>query len=427
MKTLLIIDDDAAFRKILSGFFAPRGWRIHEAEEGEEGLRLAAQTKPNLVLCDLLMPRCNGFQVCRAIRADPEYGARAKIVVTTGSGYATDRLNALEAGADRYLTKPFKLDALLELISEMDGFHPGAPAPESSEETRLTFWGVRGSIPTPGPTTVFYGGNTSCLEVRAGSEIIILDAGTGIRPLGAALKKEFEGRALRATILISHTHWDHIQGFPFFRPAYNPANDLRLLSYEGAIRGLEAVLASQMQNPYFPITMEQMPGAPNVRELKETEFHLGSVRVKSMFLNHPGICAGYRLFTPSGSIAYLPDNELSRRGTVPKDEQALKDAEVREFIRDADVAVMDAQYDALEYPRHVNWGHSCVEDVVLMAMEANVKKLFLFHHDPDHDDSHVAQMLARGRQMAREAGSRIKIEAAREGLEVVLAPQPTGP
>jgi len=291
----------------------------------------------------------------------------------------------------------------------------------------VRFWGVRGSIPSPGPETVAYGGNTSCVEVRADGELIILDAGTGIRALGQKIRKEFEGHPIHITILISHTHWDHIQGFPFFSPAYDQRNRVRILAFEGPRKGLESTLSIQMESPYFPISMQEMPGHIEFTELKSLEFDIGKVKVKAAFMNHPGICVGYRLYTSAGSVAYFPDNELfSRmRGKGAQDSPQTvfgrkQDQALREFIADADVIISDAQYDADEYAAHIGWGHSCVDDVVPLAMAARVKKLFLFHHDPDHDDAKVAQMLASARKHAERRGGGIQVEAAREGLEVVL-------
>jgi phosphoribosyl 1,2-cyclic phosphodiesterase len=182
-----------------------------------------------------------------------------------------------------------------------------------------------------------------------------------------------------------------------------------------------------MESPYFPISMQQMPGNLYIQELKDMEFSVGKVRVKASFMNHPGICVGFRLETSGGSIAYLPDNELYRRLRTagPSESEFAKhqDQKLIDFIRDVDVAIMDSQYDATEYPDHVGWGHSCVDDTVDVAMKAGVGHLFLFHHDPDHDDAHVSKMLAGARQQAAAAGSKIAIDAAREGLELALEPK----
>ncbi|MEO5803440.1 MAG: response regulator [Verrucomicrobiota bacterium] len=440
MKTILLVDDDHSFRDVIAQWLAESGWHVLQAEDGELGLQLALEHRPQVVLCDLLMPRCNGFQFCRLLRGHKDRLPRTKIIVTTGSGYATDRLNALEAGADEYLVKPLAPDELKTMLARMINEKPPTEnvvkdrsAPGSPQPTRLKFWGVRGSIPTPGAGTVFYGGNTSCIEIRADDEIIILDAGTGIRPLGVELDAEFKNEPTHLTLLISHTHWDHIQGFPFFLPAYNPKNKIRILGFEGAREGLENILSAQMESSYFPISMRELPSHIVIEELKEVNFNIGKIRVEAEFLNHPGICTGYRIFTSSGSISYLTDVELFQRmrannlQPLSNEEQAFarqQDERLARFAHKSDVLILDAQYDAAEYETHVGWGHSCMEDSVAFALGAKVKRLFLFHHDPEHNDDKISRLVARARQLVEEKGSNLIVEAAREGFEVILEPKP---
>lgn len=297
---------------------------------------------------------------------------------------------------------------------------------QSTQPCRLKFWGVRGSVPTPGASTVFYGGNTSCVEVRADNEIIILDAGTGIRLLGLALAEEFKDKPINLTLLLTHTHWDHIQGFPYFLPAYKAPNRVRILGYEGARLGLASTLAGQMESTYFPIALTEMPGSIVIEELKRWEFNVGAVRVRASVVNHPGLAVGYRLYTSGGSIAYLPDNEpFGREGGTHNPErsgegESTEDTNTHliEFIRDTDALIIDAQYVQEEYDEHIGWGHGCVDDVVRLAIAANVKHLFLFHHDPSHDDDYITKMVAHARDLA--TGHPLTIDAAREGEEFVL-------
>jgi len=434
MPRVLIIEDDAENRRVMAQFFAREDWKVSEAKDGDAGLELALRDRPELILCDLLMPKSNGFEVCRCIR---EKLQPTKIIVVSGRDYGVDRTSALEAGADEYLLKPFTWELLSSTIDRLLPEIPRRPEPRSvtkreSVPARIRFWGVRGSIPVPGKSTVRYGGNTSCVEVRADGEIIILDAGSGIRLLGLALDKEFGNRSMKLTLLISHTHWDHIQGLPFFSPAYNQKNLIRVLGYEGARAGLAKILASQMETPFFPVSLRQLPSHLAIEELKEMEFRVGPVEVRSKFANHPGICVGYRLSTSSGSIAYFPDNEpyeelklllASRDGISEEEARDFAGAErgkMVDFLSDCDVAIMDTQYTEEEYAKHVGWGHSPVESVVSLALEANVGKLILFHHDPNHDDQMIDRMVEHARAFVAKSGKSLDVDAAREGAEILL-------
>jgi phosphoribosyl 1,2-cyclic phosphodiesterase/CheY-like chemotaxis protein len=434
MACVLIIDDDAASRRSLAQLFANEDWKVLEAVDGDDGIQSALKNRPELILCDLLMPRSNGFQVCRTIR---EQLQPTKILLVSGRDYAVDRATAFEAGADDYLLKPITWELLLGAIEKLLPQIPRRPQVKTpdweSAPARAKLWGVRGSIPTPGPTTIRYGGNTSCVEVRADGEIIILDAGTGIRLLGLALDKEFGERSMKVTLLITHTHWDHIQGLPFFSPVYNQKNLIRVLGYEGARAGLGAILAGQMETPFFPVSLRELPSHLAIEELKDMEFNIGKVKVRSKFANHPGICAGYRLFTSSGSIAFLPDNEpyeslkvhfASRDGISEEEARSFaagERAKMIEFLQDSDVVILDAQYTDEEYPGHIGWGHGSLSSVISLALDARVRRLVLFHHDPSHDDAMIDQMVQRARELVKKSGKPLDVEAAREGTELLLA------
>src|SRR4029077_8389794 len=277
-------------------------------------------------------------------------------------------------------------------------------APPGSS-TRLKLWGVRGSIPVPGSGTVRYGGNTACVEVRADGELIVLDAGSGIRELGLALEHEFGSRPINLSLLITHAHWDHIQGFPFFVPFYNDKNQIRIFGHDGAHSGLRDVLKSQMATPFFPVALYDLPGRIKFENLQAMDFEIGKVRVRAQLLNHPGVCVGYRLFTSTCSIAFLPDNEAydafklhSEESELLSPEQTKQRAregrsELVKFLQGSDILILDTQYTDEEYEAHVGWGHGSLTSAISLALDAAVRKLILFHHDPTHDDDAIDKMM----------------------------------
>ncbi len=434
MRTIVVIDDEPVLRELFVRYLESEGWHVLEADNGDTGLALIMAHRPVAVLCDLLMPGTTGFNVCRTIRARRDELGPVLIIVTTGSAFAADRKNALEAGADHYLVKPVSPHVVAELLATIPAAEPpraenGAPTADSA---LVRFWGVRGSIATPGPDTVRYGGNTTCVEVRIGDEIVILDAGTGIRPLGERLKREFTHQPLQVNILLTHTHWDHIQGLPFFGPANVAGSTVTVTGYEGARQSLLKTLSAQMDSTFFPIGLDQLAANIVVRELRELEFRVGRIPVQAAFSNHPGVTLGYRLGTPAGGVVFMPDTEISPFGrprpaaeakNAPGGDvqfNAYKNQLMAEFAQGADLFICDAQYTAEEYERRVGWGHSCLDDTVRLAIQAKVRRLILFHHDPTHDDATIDRMVAYAREIAAEQGAGLQIDAAAEGMEIKL-------
>jgi len=302
----------------------------------------------------------------------------------------------------------------------------------SESSTQLKLWGVRGSIPVPGSTTVRYGGNTTCAEVRADGELIVLDAGSGIRELGLALENEFGSRPINLSLLITHVHWDHIQGFPFFVPSYNDKNQIRILGYDGTDSGLREILNGQMATPFFPVALYDLPGKIKIEKLESMDFKIGKVHVRSKFMNHPGVCVGYRICTSKGSIAFLPDHEPyeafklhSAKSHLLSPEQTQKRAredraELVKFLQGSDILILDTQYTDEEYQAHVGWGHGSLTTAISLALDAAVRKLILFHHDPTHDDEMIDKMVQTARKLAAKSESYLEVEGAREGAEMTL-------
>lgn len=283
----------------------------------------------------------------------------------------------------------------------------------------VRFRGVRGSTPSPGSGTLRYGGNTSCVEVRFADEILILDAGTGIRSLGDDLTQEFGARPVTANLLISHTHWDHIQGLPFLAPAYSSHNRMRVIASNGRGVMLERALRNQMIPMHFPVTLDQMHGLTEVEELASDQTILGNFSIGVTALNHPGGCAGFRIESNGTAVAYLPDHEPyptghsgTSRATDPR-RAALID-----FVRGVDLLILDTQYTETEYQDRIGWGHGSLPESVALAVEAGVRRLALFHHDPSHNDHQIDQMVEAAQALATR--SRLLVQGAAENEVVTL-------
>ncbi len=272
---------------------------------------------------------------------------------------------------------------------------------------KVKFWGVRGSIACPSPDHVVYGGNTSCVEISVGGHVFILDAGTGIRALGRDLLRR---GVTSATLLLTHTHWDHINGFPFFAPAFSPDFSLRIMAghLSGKPGGIRAVLANQMENPTFPVPLSAMRGAVCFDDFAagDTLAFPPGVVVRTGALNHPNGSTGYRIEHGGVSVCYVTDTEH-----LP----GQPDRNVLDLIAGADLVIYDSTYTDDEFPAKVGWGHSTWQEGVRLAQAAGVKQLVLFHHDPDHDDACMARIEAEA--VALLPGT----IAARDGMELTMA------
>lgn len=277
-------------------------------------------------------------------------------------------------------------------------------------ELTVRFRGVRGSIPSALPENMRYGGNTSCVEVRFEDQLIVLDAGSGIRLLGNELLENAQTNPIEATLLLSHTHWDHIQGLPFFTPGYSPKNRVTIFGAAGHGELLQRALVAQMTPLHFPVGFEQMRGIQPIRELNSDVTKFGNLLVRTTQLNHPGGCTGFRIESVAAHIAYLPDHEPYP--TNGSEAGHSSRTALIEFVRGVDLLILDTQYTSEEYANRVGWGHGCLRDSVELAIESGARRLILFHHDPSHDDRQIDRMVEVARATA--AGTPLVIEAASE-------------
>ena len=288
---------------------------------------------------------------------------------------------------------------------------------------RVRFWGTRGSIPTPGAQTVRYGGNTPCTEVRTDDGwLIILDAGTGIRELGRELLQRSNGAPIQGDIFLTHAHWDHIQGIPFFAPIFGRGNHFTIWGSQSLERSVDKIVRDQMSPVVFPVTFEELDATIDFRDLVVgTRCEGTGYEVTAFAVQHPGGALGYRFTEPGGrggALVYVSDNELSpheRYGSAPDWKQQMV-----EFVRGARIMIHDSTYTADEYENHRGWGHSTFNETVELALEAGVGTLVLFHHEPRLTDDMLDTCLADCRAMVKSRGGTLQVVAAAEGLTLTL-------
>lgn len=280
---------------------------------------------------------------------------------------------------------------------------------------KVTFYGVRGSAPSPSKDTIKYGGNTSCIHIAlSDNRSIILDAGTGLRELGKVLCQA----SGEINLMLSHGHWDHIQGYPFFIPIYQPEREINILSscHEG-VKTIESLINDQMNGFNFPLHANALPCSEQRFVINEVdEFFAPKVEVVSKPLNHPGGGAAYKIIQDGMSVAYVTDNELD-----PPYKQSTQYHEWVDFLYEVDVLIHDAQYNEQDMPHKHGWGHSLISQVRQLAVDAHVANLVMFHHDPDRTDSELDEIQLENERHLKQYDCLVNSICAAEGMQLHLS------
>ncbi|MDP6133305.1 MAG: MBL fold metallo-hydrolase [Candidatus Marinimicrobia bacterium] len=281
------------------------------------------------------------------------------------------------------------------------------------QNIHVDFWGVRGSVPSPGPTTARYGGNTSCVSITVDNKILILDAGTGIRNLGGAIIGQPE---LEIFVVVTHSHWDHIQGFPFFTPIYQPDRPVHMFPTLHKKNVVLSSLIDQMDGAHFPITPDQVPSNFNFVTENPLEFlESNGFHMELVPMNHPGKAFGYKIKIDDKIICYFTDNEID-----PPYEKSIELDVLTEKCRNADILIHDAQYIEADMPLKHGWGHSLISQVTKLGESAEVKNLVYYHHDPERSDDDIDAELEIASKTLKENGSSVRPYFAYEGLKLSI-------
>lgn len=400
-----IVEDDLETAKLYGLILKQAGHKVTICEPKKNKLQQIIDLNPDCVISDIIMPDLNGLDLLQQVRSNNTI-KQPKFIMLTGKIYDFDYRHAIQLGADGYLYKPIDPDKFLEKIMNI-----------VNDNVVVTFWGIRGTLPIPGKNTSRYGGHTSCVSLKIGNKyFFIFDAGTGIKALSDHLTAE--KKVINATIFITHIHYDHVSGIPFFTPFYTKGNKFDILGPIYAGMGIQKLIAGLMDSYYFPITMREFSANLAFKDLKEETLIIHDVKVDTLFLNHPGQCLGYRVRYQDKIFCYITDNELYLQNSPFYNE--FNHERLLQFIQNANVLIIDTTYTDEEYLNKVNWGHSCITPVMQIAHQANVCKVCLFHHDPSQTDKDIDAKLQHANEVLKNLGSKTTCIAPAEGDELIV-------
>ena len=400
----LIVDDSKVSATMFQQVLEEGGHLTRVVHDSRQARAVALDWRPDAILLDLMMPHIDGFTLLRDLKQQSSLADTCLIVVSS-KPYDADRRRAMTLGAAGFIPKITAREHLLGRIMQI-----------IDDRLRIRFWGVRGTLPVPGPHSLRYGGNTSCVSLEfPDGRLFIFDAGSGIKELASQLMAERPGK-LSAQLFISHPHWDHINALPFFLPLYVKSNEFEILGPGHGERGIEDLISAQMDGVFFPVTVSEFAAHIRYRDLQEGKHEVEGAQVETMLLKHPGQCLGYRVRYGDRSICYVTDNELYPE-ELPWFEAEYRDRLV-DFVRGADLLITDSTYTDAEYANKVHWGHSPLSEVASLAHEAQVGSLCLFHHDPDQDDNAIDAKLAFVQHKLQALGSKTQVLAPAEGSEL---------
>ncbi|HSJ04604.1 MAG: response regulator [Verrucomicrobium sp.] len=436
---ILIVEDANIIALAMSYALEGAGFHVDLAGDGEQGVLKAREMVPDLILLDIMMPKMNGIEALKLLRAD-ERTRDVPVIICSAKDFKTERQAAAELGALDYLIKPFNPAELVRKVSAalgsaqvaaptLNGSHPATVVPIryqpelDTKRTHYTFWGTRGSTPTVGHRFQRYGGNTSCMSYAIGDELLIFDAGSGIRELGNHI---LASGPRKLHLFITHTHWDHIQGFPFFTPAYLPGYDITVYGSTGFGKNLEALFRGQLDRDYFPVQMEDMRSNLRFQHLGDEPIEIGGAKITWEFSHHPLPTVGYKIEGQNQTVVWMPDDEFLQGYTGAPHAlsryhpQVAPFEKIVAFLNGVDVVVHEAQYMAEEYPNRVGWGHCSLPNACALMKLARAQRWIVTHHDPMHDDVFLDRKLCLTRQILEDIGHAIPVSHAFDGMTEFL-------
>ncbi len=402
-KKILIADSDPKIAKAIKNHKNASHYIFETASHGPECLAKIETFHPDLVFMELLLPHIHGIEILRKIKTDPRTN-HIGVIITSANTMIQDYRSAVNTRCDEFLQKPFEPAQAFSLfkrffqgtlhLSEFtdkehrtEGKHCYFPKLHSPT-SYIKFWGTRGSNPVSGPEYVRFGGNTCCLEIRYGDDLIIVDAGTGIRSLGTVLPK-----SKNIHLFISHTHWDHLAGFPFFAPIYDPHCHLTIYAPLGFEKTAREVFTEMLSFAYFPVRLDDIKSQITFKDIHERDpFHIGTIKVNTHYAFHPGATLCFKFGIEKTTFGYATDNEFlmgyhGNPSLLAKNSPHLAPYQsMIKFFKGADFLIHEAQYTPIEYQTKVGWGHSSIAGAAALLKHTEIPEWIITHHDPKHTD-----------------------------------------
>lgn len=439
MQKILLADGDHALIEKIQKAPGNEHYVFQVAESGEEVLEKLESFSPNLIFIDLLLPEMHGIELLKKIRANPKLEGVGVILSSTNSMIQNFHA-AIKEGVDFFLAKPFEIPYLYILFDRYfegnlmpEAFHPEVSYSETTKDelyhpkdhdpsAYIKFWGTRGSNAVSGPEYVRHGGNTCCLEVRDGEDFVIIDAGTGIRSLG---KEPALQGAKTIHIFLSHTHWDHVTGFPFFDPIYNPDTQVVIWSPVGFEKSTKELFTDMLAYAYFPIRLEDIRAKISFNDLRDGHpVSIGKITIDSHYAYHPGATLCFKIHIRGKTYGYATDNELfmGYQGNPNAIEKETLQAhqKIIDFFKPCDVLIHEAQYTPLEYQRRVGWGHSSISNAVILCKHAHIQEWIVTHHDPKHTDELLREKLQLQEDILKECNHHCHVQMAFDTMKILI-------
>ena len=437
-KTIIIGDSSSSLLEEILAHGKAKEFAIFVANDGKNCLELVEKHPPDLVIVEFMLPKAHGIEVLQKVRKKPSLKNTG--VILTDYHCLPQNYNSSTISKLNYLLpKPFKIDELFALIE--DFFKGGlSPKPLQDEYDRkplapppvpkqapcyLKFWGTRGSYPAPGNAFKKFGGDTCCLEVRSQEDLVIIDAGTGMRSLGQSL---INSKKKQIPVVLGHTHWDHLLGFPFFYPLHQKEKEIKAFVPVGFDKSAKEVFKDILDYTYFPVSYDDIEAQLLLEDIRDgEELSFGSITLFTHYAFHPGATLCFKIHIGDKVIGYVTDNEFlqgnfSQDPTIEHDEELFTPyASLIEFFTGCDLLVHEAQYSLEEYEERVGWGHSSTYNAALLIKKANISHWITTHHDPRHTDEDLEKKKQEHEKILQELQHTCKIDFAFDGMVFPLS------